>query len=60
MVSNLLDIDEAMILEAAEAEGAYAIFFDFAAAFPSIEHEFCQQFFRALGWPTWLCSFIRS
>ena len=60
MVANLLDIDEAMLTQAAAAEGAYAIFFDFAAAFPSIEHEFFQAFFRSLGWPAWLCQFVRS
>ena len=33
-------------------------FCDFAAAFPSIEHEFFHQFFRQLGWPSWLLNII--
>ena len=36
MVANLLDIDEAMLQGPATGDGAYAIVFDFAAAFPSI------------------------
>ena len=39
MIANLLDVDEAMILKAAQGEEAMAFFYDFAAAFPSIEHE---------------------
>ena len=54
MIANLLDIDEAMILKAAQGEEAMAFFYDFAAAFPSIEHELLHQFFRSLGWPEWV------
>ena len=28
-----------------------ALFYDFAAAFPSIEHRFFHSFFERLGWP---------
>ena len=34
------------------------MFYDFAAAFPSVEHEFMQEVFRALGWPAWLLNFV--
>ena len=54
MLANLIDVDEAMLREAARAEGAYALFFDFAAAFPSIEHALLHEFFQSLGWPQWL------
>ena len=33
-------------------------FFDFAAAFPSIEHDSFKQFFCHLGWPTWLITIV--
>ena len=32
----------------------HRVFFDFAAAFPSIEHQLFMEFFRGLGWPSWL------
>ena len=58
MLANLLDVDEAMLNTAAHGERGMAFFFDFAAAFPSIEHDFFQQFFRRLGWPQWLVNII--
>ena len=51
MIANLLDVDEAMITQAAQAEGARVLFFDFAAAFPSIEHTLLHEIFRSLGCP---------
>ena len=51
MLFNLVDVDEAMITEAARGEGDYVFFFDFAAAFPSIKHTILHEFFRSLGWP---------
>ena len=35
-----------------------AFFFDFAAAFPSIEHQLLMEFFAHLGWPGWLMNFL--
>ena len=35
-----------------------ALFFDFAAAFPSIEQEFFKTFFLSLRWPAWLLNII--
>ena len=60
MLANLADVDEAMIQRAAEGQGAYAIFFDFAAAFPSVEHALFREFFKSLGWPAWLRNFVGS
>ena len=59
MISNLLDVDEAMVIEAARGEGSVAFFFDFAAAFPSIEHTLLHEYFGSLGWPPWILRFIR-
>ena len=39
MLANLIEVDQAMLRRAAEEDGAHAMFFDFAAAFPSIEHD---------------------
>jgi len=54
MLDNLFDVEEAMITASAKGVGATAIFFDFAAAFPSVEHEVMFEYFRPLGWPKWL------
>ena len=40
MASNVIDVDEAMTHASLEQERAVAIFYDFAAAFPSSEHVF--------------------
>ncbi len=58
MLANLLDVDEGMIDAAYNGEGGLAFFFDFAAAFPSIEHDFFKSFFAELGWPKWILNFI--
>ena len=60
MISNLLDIDEAILNHALQGEDSAAIFYDFAAAFPSIEQEFFHQFLQRLGWPKWLLNFVHS
>ena len=46
MMSNLLDVDEAMISIAMEGEDSIAVFYDFEAAFPSVEHSLLHSFFR--------------
>ena len=60
MLANLIDIDEVMLQTAAQDEGGVAFFFDFAAAFPSIEHQLLMSFFAHLGWPSWLMNFLNS
>ena len=60
MLANVVDIEEAMATTAcSQAEGG-ALFFDFAAAFPSLEHETMFRIFRRLGWPPWLLNFISA
>ena len=58
-MSNLLDVDEAMISTAMNGEDSIAVFYDFAAAFPSVEHSLLHSFFRHLGWPSWLLNMIK-
>ena len=59
MLSNILDVEEALGLAAVARRGALAVFYDFAAAFPSIEHALLFAYFRALEWPPWLMRIIR-
>ena len=59
MMSNLLDVDETMISIAMEGEDSIVIFYDFAAAFPPVEHSLLHSFFRHLGWPSWLLNMIK-
>ena len=54
MMANLVDVDEALVYKASQGEEAMAFFYDFAAAFPSIEHELFHEYFHSLGWPEWL------
>ena len=58
MLTNRVDLDEAMALSVCRSDEGAAIFFDFAAAFPSVEHDFMKAVFRWLGWPPWLLTFI--
>ena len=41
-------------------KGGLAFFFDYAAAFPSIERRILMTFFKHLGWPRWLLTFIEA
>ena len=59
MASNILDVDEAMAHASLADADALAIFYDFATAFPAIEHAFLFTYFRWLDWPIWLCNIIR-
>jgi len=54
MIANLVDIDEAIAQFALSTDDAVALFYDFASAFPSVEHELLHSYFRSLGWPPWL------
>ena len=58
MLSNVVDVDEKMQHTSLCNDGGGALFFDFAAAFPSVSHDFLRAAFRSLGWPRWLTSFI--
>ena len=59
MLANLIDIEEAMVTNACESDEGAAIFFDFAAALPSVEHDMLFAVFRKLRWPGWLGNFIQ-
>ena len=59
MLANLVDMDEGMVSAMCSSDDGAALFFDFAAAFPSIEHEYMMHVFRHLSWPTWLLRFIQ-
>ena len=43
LLSNVVEIDTAMHRMGLEVEHAAAVFFDFAAAFPSLGHEFLHD-----------------
>ena len=58
MLANLLDIDEAMLLGALKGDGSMTLFYDFAAAFPSIEHDLLTDVFKSFGWPDWLLNIV--
>ena len=58
MLANILDAEEAMLLAAILFCDSVAVFFDVAAAFPSIEHALLFAYFQSLGWPQWLTRMI--
>ena len=58
MLANILDVEESMLVSAFLENEALAIFYDFMAAFPSVEHELLHGYFSCLGWPRWLCRII--
>ena len=49
MMANLLGVDESMLNTATQGERGMALFFDFAAAFPSVEHDFVYEVLSAFG-----------
>ena len=49
MLANVIDIEEAMLRCAASEERGAAIFFDFAAAFPRVSHDFLIDYFTDSG-----------
>ena len=59
MLSNSIDVDEAMINAAMKDDHPAAILFDFEAAFPSVDHDFIVDVLVSRGWPTWLVNIIR-
>ena len=58
MIANLLDVEEGMYTAAATGSGGLSFFFDFEAAFPSVEHDSLHGYFAYLGWPPWLLQFM--
>ena len=58
MLANLVRIEEAMATSTCTSDEGGALFFDFAAAFPSAEHEMLFAAFRKLRWPAWLVNFV--
>ena len=58
MLSNVVDIDEIMMLTALSQPRGSAGFFDFQAAFPSVAHDFLMAALRAAGLPGWLTRFV--
>ena len=58
MLSNVVDIDEIMMLTALSQPRGAAWFFDFQAAFPSVAHDFLMAALRAAGLPGWLTQFV--
>eukprot|EP00959_Pyramimonas_sp_CCMP1952_P149882 3136330-Pyramimonas_sp.AAC.1 len=59
MLSNVVDVDEAMQRAALEGDAGAAWFFDFQAAFPSVAHAFLLRVLSAAGLPEWLLRFVR-
>ena len=59
MISNVLDVDEALLQYSLAGYGPMALFYDFKAAFPSVEHKLLHFYFEALRWHTWLLWFIQ-
>ena len=60
MLANLVDIDEAMVLNACSSEEGAAMFFDFAAAFPSICHAWIFAVLHARQFPAVIINFVMS
>lgn len=49
MLANIIDIDETMATFAVSYSFVGTIFFDFAAAFPSVSHDFLLDYFSSCG-----------
>ena len=60
MLSNVIDVEEAMMHTALTEEEGAAIFFDFKAAFPSVLHEFLLGVLQHIGVPQPLMTFITA
>ena len=58
MLANVVDIDEAMAHAALEEDDAAAVFFDFEAAFPSVDHGYILEVLRSRGWPPWFITIV--
>eukprot|EP00959_Pyramimonas_sp_CCMP1952_P034295 718961-Pyramimonas_sp.AAC.1 len=61
-LANSVDIDDAMAAALLEGDGddpAAALFFDFAAAPPSVEQDLLRWLFESLEWPNGPLRFVR-
>ena len=58
MLANVVDIEESMQVTAWTQETGAAIFFDFAAAFPSVCHSFLREVLESVGIPQHILRFI--
>ena len=59
MLANVVDVESGMQLNSLKFLQGLALFPDFAAAFPSVDHEFIHDFLATLDWPEWLTYFVR-
>ena len=60
LLTNVLDVESEMMRAALQEEDAYAVFFDFRAAFPSIDHSFMLEVLDSLAVPPWVGRMVRA
>ena len=60
MLSNLKDVEEAMLHHSLMHDNAAVVFFDFQAAFPSVCQDFLLEAIVSRGWPPWCARFIQA
>ena len=60
MIANIVDVDEEMMHTALRGGEPGAVFFDFAAAFPSISHDYLLEVLVGIGVPPPVMNFIRT
>ena len=60
LIQNVVQIDTAMRTAALEQEAAGALFFDFAAAFPSLAHDYLHAVLKHLGLPASFSRFVEA
>ena len=60
MLANVVDVDSGMQHTSLNFEHGLAIFPDFAAAFPSVDHDLIHDFLESLDWPIWLTRFVKG
>ena len=59
LLANVIDVDEGMQMTSLQGEGGAAIFFDFKAAFPSVDQSFMFDMLCAAGVPDDMLRFVR-
>ena len=60
MLHNVVEVDGEMRAASLRSEAAGAVFFDFAAAFPSLAHEYMLDVLRSLQLPAQVVAFIAN
>jgi len=60
MLANVVDVDSGVQHTSLNFEHGLPIFPDFAAAFPSVDHDFIHDFLESLDWPIWLTRFVKG